>query len=147
MLVIKLWSWCTLWCFYLPLGRHRGAQGPLKAPGSLCGDCCVLIWLTVTLFERGKVRSFLIKFLSGITTGVPVRECRHRRYAAKYRDLAGGDRLNQHCVNSFGKGLNVTGVHLHVKVLHSSFNCHYIPNLSNYKHINNLCHCSNTSVL
>ena len=43
-------------------------------------------------------------------------------YTVKYRDLSGGDRLNQHCVNSFGKGLNVTDIHLYVKVPHCRFN-------------------------
>lgn len=31
-------------------------------------------------------------------------------------DRPGGDRLNQHCVNTTGEGLNVTDVHLDVKV-------------------------------
>ena len=37
------------------------------------------------------------------------------------RDLSGGDRLNQHYVKSFGKGLNVTKVHLYIKVPHCRF--------------------------
>lgn len=32
------------------------------------------------------------------------------------KDLSGSDRLNQQCVSLFGKGLNVTDVHLYVKV-------------------------------
>ena len=35
--------------------------------------------------------------------------------------MFGIERLNQHCVNVFGKGLNVTDVHLYVKGLHNSF--------------------------
>lgn len=37
-------------------------------------------------------------------------------------DLLGGDRLNQRCVNSFGKVLNIRDVHLDVKVPHCRFN-------------------------
>ncbi len=40
-------------------------------------------------------------------------------YCKIQRDLPGGDRLNQHCVNSFG--LNITDINLYVKVPHSSF--------------------------
>lgn len=37
----------------------------------------------------------------------------------KYRDLPAADWFS---MNLFGKGLNVTNVHLYVKILHSSFN-------------------------
>ena len=36
-------------------------------------------------------------------------------YAKVQKDLSGSDRLNQHCANSFGKGFNVTDVHLNLK--------------------------------
>lgn len=41
---------------------------------------------------------------------------------ATCRDLLFADRLIKHFLNLFGKGLNVIGVHLSVKVPHSSFN-------------------------
>lgn len=34
------------------------------------------------------------------------------------RDLPGDDRLIKHCVGLFGRGLNVTGIHLYVKAVH-----------------------------
>ncbi len=52
-------------------------------------------------------------------------------YCEIQRDLPAGDRLNQHCVNSLGKGLNATDVHLYVKVPHSSFNIKKRYNLGN----------------
>ena len=57
----------------------------------------------------------------------PARECQTQHqiknsvYCEIQRDLSGSDRLNQHCVNSFGKGLNVTDVHLYVNVPHCRF--------------------------
>lgn len=35
-------------------------------------------------------------------------------YAKVQKDLSGSDRLNRHCANSFGKGFNVTDVHLNL---------------------------------
>lgn len=34
-------------------------------------------------------------------------------YAVKYKDLPGTNKFNQHCVNSFDKGLNVMDIHFH----------------------------------
>lgn len=57
-----------------------------------------------------------------------VHQCRHIQpdlklwHTAKYRVLPGVNRLNQQCANLHGsEGLNVTDVHLYVKVLNSSF--------------------------
>lgn len=49
-----------------------------------------------------------------ITKGVRACECRHRLQIQKLEtiDLHGGDKLHQHFVNLFGKGLNVSGIHL-----------------------------------
>ncbi len=43
-------------------------------------------------------------------------------YCEIQRDLPGSDRLNQHCVTSFGRGLNVTDVHSYVEVT-TALNC------------------------
>lgn len=53
-------------------------------------------------------------------------------YIVKYREI-----YDPHCVNSFGKGLNVLDVHLYVKVPHSSFK----DIISRYK-ISNIGHLS-----
>lgn len=42
-------------------------------------------------------------------------------YCEIQRAFLDDDGLNQHCVNLFGKGLNVTDVRLYVKVPHSTF--------------------------
>ena len=42
-------------------------------------------------------------------------------YCEIQRDLSVGDRLDQNCVNSSGKGLNVTDIHLCVKVPYCRF--------------------------
>lgn len=42
-------------------------------------------------------------------------------YCEIQRAFPDDDGLNQHCVNLFGKGLNVTDIHLYVKVPHSIF--------------------------
>ena len=51
-------------------------------------------------------------------------------YCEIQRDLPGGDGLNQHCVNSFGMGLNVMDIHLYLKVPHCSFNAQFIMKAS-----------------
>ncbi len=54
-------------------------------------------------------------------------------YCEIQRDLPGDERLDQHFVNSFGKGLNVTNVHLYVNVPHSSFKANWPLNYPHNK--------------
>ena len=53
---------------------------------------------------------------------IPDSRFKNSVYCEIQRDLSGGDRLNQYCVDSIGSDLNVTDVPLYVKVLHSSSN-------------------------
>lgn len=46
----------------------------------------------------------------------PIPDLKTLVWRQTLRDLFGSDRLNQNFVNPFGKGLNVTDVHLYVKV-------------------------------
>lgn len=85
----------------------------------------------IQCYIKPAVRNLSRPFL---TVRAITPRCRHKAYAERHhkfknsgilrvqRDLPEEDRLNQHCVNWNGKGLNVTDVHLYAKVLHTSFN-------------------------